>query len=85
MLNNKSIVIRNRFINKNSQSYGSTPAHFVTNYMARNDATLTVYPVNDADSNKLNMLDKTSVFNKQSNKLMNRRLTFDQNRPTDKD
>ena len=85
MLNNKSIVIRNRFINKNSQSYGSTPAHFVTNYMARNDATLTVYPVNDADSSKLNMLDKTSVFNKQSKKLMNRRLTFDQNRPTDKD
>lgn len=85
MLNSKSIVIKNHFINKNSTSFGSSPAKFVTNYMARNDATLTTYPVNDTDYAHMDMLSKNSVFNKQSDKLMHRRITFDSKRPTDKD
>ena len=53
--------------------------------MARNDATLTTYPVNDTDYAHMDMLSKNSVFNKQSDKLMHRRITFDSKRPTDKD
>lgn len=40
------IVIVNEFTNTSYSSRGATPGSFTEDYMARNDATLTVYPVN---------------------------------------
>ena len=72
----------NQFTNKNYSGHGSTPAHFVTQYMARNDATLTVYPVMQSNYQALDRNSSQAVYRKQRDALINRRLTFDQNRPT---
>lgn len=79
----KSIVIKNQFFNKNNQAYGSTPAKFVENYMARNDATLTVYPVlkNHALQSSVNA---HSIYQNQKRKLLFERESFAKNQPTAK-
>ena len=79
----KSIVIKNQFFNKNNQAYGSTPAKFVENYMARNDATLTVYPVKNGEKSQ-NSLDQSSVYQIQKNNLLTNRETFAKKQPTHK-
>lgn len=82
MLTSKSITFMNQFINKNYSGRGSTPAHFVTRYMARNDATLTVYPVSTSNYTMLDRNDSEAVYQKQRELLINRRLSFDKMRPT---
>lgn len=54
IMNSNSIVVKNQFTNQNYSKYGSTPANFVTSYTARDDATLTVYPV--VDNNHLGLI-----------------------------
>lgn len=73
----------NQFTNKNNSSRGKTPANFVTNYMARNDATLTVYPVTNKDNQQIWADNQNNVYNQQRDVLLNRRVNFDKNRPTD--
>lgn len=85
MLTNQSIAIMNQFSNKSYSSKGSTPASFVKDYMARNDATLTVYPVNMNNYAHMDITNPESVFEKQSQILLDRRMTFDKNRPTAND
>lgn len=85
MLTSRSIVIRNQFTNKKNSTYGKTPSKFVTSYMARNDATLTTYPVINKDGSHIDLLSPNAIFTSQSNLLLNRRIHFDPLRPTKKD
>lgn len=79
MLTNHSIVIKNQFMNKRYPTRHKTPSSFVTSYMARDDATMTVYPASG-----INAFDDDSVFKLMADKLIDRRENFDERVPTDK-
>lgn len=77
MLTSKSIVLVNQFTNKNNSGHGKTPSSFVTDYMARNDATLTSYPVTNADNtHSISFGDPNSVFQMQQQKLLTRKAHY---------
>ena len=80
MLTTKSIVIKNQFMNKRYPSKGHTPSSFVISYMARDDATMTVYPVSNIWT-----FDDESVFKKNSLDLIGKKENFDQEVPSDDD
>lgn len=80
MLTTKSIVIKNQFMNKRYPSKGHTPSSFVTSYMARDDATMTVYPASNIWT-----FDDESVFRKNSLRLIGKKENFDQEVPSDDD
>lgn len=80
MLTTKSIVIKNQFMNKRYPSKGHTPSSFVTSYMARDDATMTVYPASNVWT-----FDDESVFKKNSLELIGKKENFDQEVPSDDD
>lgn len=83
MLTSKSIVLVNQFTNKNNAGHGKTPSKFVTNYMARNDATLTSYPVTNAKNTQAIAFDnQQSVFKVQQQKLLNRKAHYSRKRVT---
>lgn len=85
MLTSKSIMLKNQFANKNSAAHGKTPSSFVTNYMARNDATLTTYPVTDADNCQIqNLLDAQNVYQKQRDLLLKRKAHYSRQKVTAK-
>lgn len=85
MLTERSITIMNQFTNTSYSSQGSTPAKFVENYMARNDATLTTYPVEQPDFLSTDITDSQSVYQNQKNVLLHRRENYDPKRPNAQD
>ena len=85
MLTTKAIMLKNQFANKNSTGHGKTPSNFVTNYMARNDATLTTYPVTDANNCHVqNLLAAQSVYQKQRDLLLTRKAHYSRQKVTNK-
>ena len=85
MLTTKAIMLKNQFANKNSTGHGKTPSNFVTNYMARNDATLTTYPVTDANNCHVqNLLTAQSVYQKQRDLLLTRKAHYSRQKVTNK-
>lgn len=84
MLTRKSIAIMNQFTNKNNSAKGSTPAKFVTNYMARNDATLTSYPVKMPDGTAIWSDSDLAVYQKQRHVLLTHRENLNLRQPTKK-
>ena len=72
----------NQFTNLQYSTQGSTPSTFVTSYMARNDATLTTYPVKDDEL--IWSTNKNSVYEHQRQLLLNNRATLSKNRPNQK-
>lgn len=84
MRTSKSIIVKNQFTTKNSSRNGSTPVNFVKNYMLRNDATLTVYPVSN-DKNKLEFNDPHNVLQMQTKALIKRRKNYDPQKVTPQD
>lgn len=85
MLTTKAIMLKNQFANKNSIGHGKTPSNFVTNYMARNDATLTTYPVTDANNCHVqNLLAAQSVYQKQRDLLLTRKAHYSRQKVTNK-
>lgn len=85
MLTTKAIMLKNQFANKNSTGHGKTPSNFVTNYMARNDATLTTYPVTDANNCHVqNLLATQSVYQKQRDLLLTRKAHYSRQKVTNK-
>ena len=85
MLTERSITIMNQFTNTSYSSQGATPANFVEDYMARNDATLTTYPVEQSDFLSTNVTDPQSVYQNQKDILLNRRKNYDPKRPNAQD
>ena len=85
MLTERSITIMNQFTNTSYSSQGSTPANFVEDYMARNDATLTTYPVEQPDFLSTSITDSQSVYQDQKDILLNRRENYDPKRPNAQD
>lgn len=85
MLTERSITIMNQFTNTSYSSQGSTPAKFVEDYMARNDATLTIYPVEQPDFLSTSITDSQSVYQDQKDILLNRRENYDPKRPNAQD
>lgn len=83
MLTKNAIILRNQFANKNNSGHGKTPSTFVTAYMARNDATLTEYPVSDADGQHgQSFTDKNNVFQAQQQLLLKRKAHYSRKRVT---
>lgn len=70
-------MLVNQFTNKNNSGHGKTPSNFVTDYMARNDATLTSYPVTNSDNTQsISFDDPNSVFQNQQQKLLTRKAHY---------
>lgn len=67
-------------MNKRYPSKGHTPSSFVTSYMARDDATMTVYPASNIWA-----FDDESVFKNNSLELIGKKENFDQEVPSDDD
>lgn len=67
-------------MNKRYPSKGHTPSSFVTSYMARDDATMTVYPASNIWT-----FDDESVFKKNSLELIGKKENFDQEVPSGDD
>lgn len=67
-------------MNKRFPSKGHTPSSFVTSYMARDDATMTVYPASNIWT-----FDDESVFKKNSLELIGKKENFDQEVPSSDD
>lgn len=85
MLTQKSIMLKNQFANKNNSGHGKTPSAFVTAYMARNDATLTDYPVTDVNNeHSQNLTTENNVFQKQQKLLLKRKAHYSRRRVTAK-
>lgn len=76
------IVIRNEFTNTSYSTRGATPGKFTEEYMARNDATLTTYPVNNTPDQTINVEDPDNVYQTQKDLLLSRRTSFNKKRPT---
>lgn len=77
-----SIVIVNEFTNTDYSSRGSTPGSFTEEYMARNDATLTTYPVEKDPNHFTAVNNQNNVYQAQKDILLNRRQSYDPKRPT---
>ena len=81
----QAITVMNQFSNTTYHARGGTPAHFVEEYMARNNATLTTYPVDTENFSSTSITSPNSVYQVQRDKLLNRRNSYDPKRPTDQD
>lgn len=81
----QAITVMNQFSNTTYHARGGTPAHFVEEYMARNNATLTTYPVDTENFSSTSITSSNSVYQAQRDKLLNRRNSYDPKRPTDQD
>lgn len=85
MLTQKSIMLKNQFANKQNTGHGKTPSSFVTAYMARNDATLTDYPVTDENNQHSQLFnDESNIFQQQQKLLLNRKAHYSRKRVTTK-
>lgn len=85
MLTSKSIILKNQFANKNNISHGKTPSRFVTDYMARNNATLTTYPVTDATNLQTQYFnDSQNIYSLQKEQLLTRKAHYSRKKVTSK-
>ena len=80
-----SITVMNSFMNTSHQMHGSTPAKFVEEYMARNDATLTNYPVDEPNYSSMLITNNQSIYQQQRDLLLSRRTSYDIQQPTNND